>query len=78
MADEAKVELNVQFVCLFAQEHVDFRISVGTRKFSSLGSYLNSQFSSSRFNPVETSAKIASRVRALRRLYCKTFKIIWS
>ena len=65
MADKAEVEPNVQFVCLFAQEHVDFRISVGTRKFSSLGSYLNSQFSSSRFNPVETPAKIVSRVRAL-------------
>ncbi|XP_058950203.2 tRNA (guanine(10)-N2)-methyltransferase homolog [Pocillopora verrucosa] len=27
MADKAEVEPNVQFVCLFAQEHVDFRIS---------------------------------------------------
>lgn len=40
MANEVKGKTNVQFVCLFAQEHVDFRISVGRRKVVSSGGIL--------------------------------------
>lgn len=32
MADEATNPSGVKYLCLFAQEHVDFRISVGTSK----------------------------------------------